>query len=223
LWFPYFLEAALTPVANIPWDRKRRIIRFFLSPVLFHAFRLFIGGLFLYAGATKLADTAGFSEAIAAYRLLPDPLVPCAAMGLPMVEVVVGIGTLFSRRWAILGTLGMMILFLGVLGYGVASGLNIDCGCFSAPGAAKSQSAEAVPLLEIPSMNATGSESTVVLVEPDPAGSPPEEICSQKNAGPSKLRWAFFRDILLFLGVLYLVAWPDLRKKYLPEEKQCRV
>ena len=67
------------------------IARFFLSPWLFFALRLFFGALFLYSGGMKLADTAGFSQTISAYRLLPDPLVPCAAMGLPAVEVVVGI------------------------------------------------------------------------------------------------------------------------------------
>ncbi len=207
----------MTSIANIPRNRERRLVRFLLSPLLYHGYRLFIGGLFLYAGATKLADIAGFSEAIAAYRLLPDPLVPCAAMGLPAVEVAASLGVLLNRRWAILGILGMMILFLGVLGYGVAIGLNIDCGCFSAPGAAQSQPAETVPLLEIPSTDATGSENTVILVEPDSSGSPPEEICSEQSAGPSRLRQALYRDILLFLGVLYLVAWPDLRKRYFPE------
>ena len=175
---------------------------------------MFIGGLFLYAGATKLADTTGFSEAIAAYRFLPDPLVPCAAMGLPAVEVLAGLGTLLNRRWAILGTMAMMILFLGVLSYGVALGLDIDCGCFSPAKTDVEEPSEAVPLLDLPPEDGSGSGNTFVLIEPDPSAPADEGTCSEENRDPWKLRWALIRDIFLFLGVLYLVAWPDLRKRY---------
>jgi len=201
------------------WITKRRFERFLLSPLLYHGYRLFIGGLFLYAGAIKLSDTAGFSETIAAYRLLSDPLVPCAALGLPAFEVVAGFGALLNRRWAILSILAMMVLFLGILGYGVATGLNIDCGCFSASKTALSEPSEIIPLLDIPSTSGSGLDSTVILIEPDPDAPADEEVCSEESAGSSSLRWAFFRDILLFLGALYLVAWPDLRRRYYYGEK----
>lgn len=193
---------------------QSRIGRLFLSPIVYHGYRLFIGGLFLYAGATKLADTAGFSQAIAAYRILPDPLVPCAAMGLPALEVVAGLGTLLNRRWAILGTTAMMILFLGVLSYGVAVGLDIDCGCFSPAETTVKEPSEAPPLLDLPPEEGSGPDSTVVLIESDPSVPTDEGTCSEENRDPWKLRWALIRDILLFLGILYLVAWPDLRKRY---------
>ena len=44
-----------------------------------------------------------------------------------------------------------------------------------------------------------------------------DETCTEESEGPSRLRAAFFRDFLIFLGVLYLVAWPDLRKRYSPK------
>jgi hypothetical protein len=184
-----------------------------LSPLLYHGFRLFIGGLFLYAGATKLADTAGFGEAIAAYRILPDPLVPCAALGLPVFEVIASLGALLNRRWGILGITAMMILFLGVLSYGVAMGLDIDCGCFSPGKNAVEKPAEPPPLLEISPEDGSGFDSTVVLIDPEPAANADEGICSEENRDPWKLRWALIRDFFLFLGVLYLVFWQDLRKR----------
>ena len=107
-------------------DHRSSLLRILLSPWIYHGFRLFIGGLFLYTGVTKLADVAGFSESIAAYGILPAFLLPCAAFGLPIVEVVTGFGTLINKRWALLGILAMMIMFTGVLGYGVAVGLEID-------------------------------------------------------------------------------------------------
>ena len=136
-----------------------------MSPLLYHGYRLFIGGLFLYAGATKLADTAGFSQVIAAYRILPDPLVPCAALGLPAFELVAGAGTLLNRRWAILGVLGMMVLFLGVLGYGVAMGLDIDCGCFSASESIAGEATGTVPLLDLPGQESSGLDGDHARIE----------------------------------------------------------
>jgi hypothetical protein len=133
-------------------------------------------------------------------------------MGLPAVEVVVGLGTLLNRRWAILGMLGLMILFLGVLSYGVSIGLDIDCGCFSADEA----TAETAPPLPIPDLDLPGegvSGGTIVAIEPAPGTEEGEEVCSGDGGDPTRLRHALIRDFFLFLGVLYLVAWPDLRKR----------
>jgi uncharacterized membrane protein YphA (DoxX/SURF4 family) len=190
-----------------------RPVRYLLSPWLYHGYRLFIGGLFLYAGATKLADSVGFAEAIAAYKILPDPLVPCAALGLPLVEVGAGMGTLLNRRWAILGIMAMMLLFLGVLGYGAAVGLDIDCGCFGPEKSAPAQRIDTVPLLDLSGDGQEILDGPIVLIEPDPARATEDGTCSEESQGPSRLRSALYRDIFMFLGVLYLVAWPDLRRR----------
>ena len=196
-----------------PQSKSARVL---LSPILYHGYRIFVACLFLYAGATKLADTAGFAESIAAYRILPDPLVPCAAMGLPAAEVLAGFGALLNRRWGILGITGMMVLFLGVLSYGVATGLNIDCGCFDTQAKpAAAEPVQPVPLLSIPGVDDGGGASTVVQIEPVPGpGTGDDGTCSEDNSGSSSLEIALIRDILLFLGVLYLLGWPDLRRKY---------
>jgi len=187
--------------------------RIFLSPILFTALRLVFGGLFLYAGAMKLADTAGFSQTISAYRLLPDPLVPCAAMGLPAVEVVVGMGTLLNRRWAMLGMLGLMIIFLGVLTYGVAIGLDIDCGCLSAPDPAAGMEKPLSPPVDPGFSGGEELDDTFVLIDPVQEGDNEENTCSGDGGDPTRLRHALLRDIFLLFGVLYIVAWPDLRKR----------
>ncbi|MDF1537152.1 MAG: DoxX family membrane protein [bacterium] len=201
--------------------------RFLLSPVVYHAVRLFMGGLFIYSGVPKLADIAGFGASVAAYGILPAFFIPCAAVGLPAMEVAAGLGTLLNRRWAILGLLAMMILFLGVVGYGVATGLEIDCGCFStetgkkAETAPKDGQAEDRLILEIPDQEAVGLfDDTEVFVGPvQPAGD--EETCSEEEAAAAgtSLRQALVRDVYLFLGALYLVAWPDLRRRYRRPER----
>ncbi|MCJ7499472.1 DoxX family protein [bacterium] len=192
---------------------KNSLPRFLLTPWIFHSFRLFVGGLFLYTGATKLADVAGFSQSIAAYGILPAVLLPCAAIGLPAIEVVAGFGTLLNKRWAILGILAMMVMFTGVLGYGVAVGLEIDCGCFSPAKTALAEKAERTFVLDIPEQESSLFEEPVVLLEPVQEGSV-EETCSEPEEAPPSLRSALIRDIFLLFGVIYLVAWPDLRRRY---------
>ncbi len=54
------------------------------------------------------------------------------AIGLPLVEVVAGIGLLFQVRGSLAGITALMILFIAVLGYGILGDLDVDCGCFGA-------------------------------------------------------------------------------------------
>ena len=192
---------------------KNSLPRFLLTPWIFHSFRLFVGGLFLYTGATKLADVAGFSQSIAAYGILPAVLLPCAAVGLPALEVATGFGTLLNKRWAILGILAMMVMFTGVLGYGVAVGLEIDCGCFSTAETALAEKSAPAGFLDIPEQGSSLFDEPVVLIEPiqEDAG---EETCSEPEEAPPSLKSALIRDIFLLFGVIYLVAWPDLRRWY---------
>jgi hypothetical protein len=195
-------------------DNSFRIPRILLSPWIYHGFRIFIGGLFLYTGAVKLADVAGFSESIAAYGILPAFLLPCVALGLPVVEVVAGFGTLLNKRGALLGILAMMILFTGVLGYGAATGLEIDCGCFSTDNKAAAQKPEPESVLDIPGDDGSQFDDNILVIEPIQEDEP-EETCAEGEETVTKTLWPeFIRDIFLLLGVVYLVAWPDLRRKW---------
>ncbi len=199
---------------KMTYGYNRKLPAWLLAPWIYHGLRLFIGGLFLYTGATKLADTTGFGQAIAAYGILPAILVPCAAVGIAAAEVLAGFGTLLNRRWAILGILAMTILFTGVLGYGVAAGLEIDCGCFSTEKNASAQKSEPDSILEIPVGEVNPSGENVILIEPVQVDPIAEETCAEGETESKTLWPAFIRDIVLLLGVVYLVAWPDLRRKW---------
>ena len=101
------------------------------------AVRVVLGGIFIYAGTMKLQDPKAFARSISQYDLVPESLLPVIAIGLPGLEVIAGIGLI----WAFPGSLGvissLLMLFVGVLWYGILKDLDVDCGCFSAEELAK--------------------------------------------------------------------------------------
>ncbi len=88
--------------------------------------------LFIFAGALKLKDPRAFAQAIGQYGLVPDGIIPVLALGLPVVEVLAGLGLLVNLRYSLGAILLMLLLFIGVLGYAIIAELDIDCGCFTA-------------------------------------------------------------------------------------------
>jgi len=94
--------------------------------------RMCIGLVFVYAGIMKLADPDSFADIIAGYGLVPRSLLVPAAIGLPALEVVAGIGLIFDTRGSLSTILGLLFMFVFVLWFGILKDLDIDCGCFSA-------------------------------------------------------------------------------------------
>jgi hypothetical protein len=96
--------------------------------------RLLVGGVFLYAAATKLPDMAGFAVDVANFRLLPPGLVPFAAAAVVGLELLVG-ALLLAGVWvgpaATLAT-ALLALFIGGLAQALLRGIDLDCGCFGA-------------------------------------------------------------------------------------------
>jgi uncharacterized membrane protein YphA (DoxX/SURF4 family) len=96
------------------------------------AARVFLGTVFLVAGAEKLGALKTFGKAIAAYDMFPEPLANIAALLFVWAEIVVGI-LLFAGaavRGSSLVTSGMLVIFLIAILTAMARGLDIDCGCF---------------------------------------------------------------------------------------------
>lgn len=103
--------------------------------------RIALGLLFVWAGATKLLAPRDFAAAISRFDLVPEPALPAIAIGLPLIELVAGLGAVTGRRGALLAILAMLALFLTVLGSAFLSGIDVDCGCF---GPAEGESLDAV-------------------------------------------------------------------------------
>jgi uncharacterized membrane protein len=97
---------------------------------LYRLCRWTLGGIFIYAGSTKLLEPEIFAVLIEAYGIVPDGLLMPVAIGLPFLEVNAGFGLLFDIRGSLALTTGLLVLFIAVLGYGIWMGLDVDCGCF---------------------------------------------------------------------------------------------
>jgi hypothetical protein len=96
--------------------------------------RVSIAGLFLYAGALKLADPNSFAQDLLHYRVVPEPLAGLLAVGLPVLEVVLGLGLLtraYMNGAALLAGAALAV-FAAAMAQAKVRGINLDCGCFGA-------------------------------------------------------------------------------------------
>ncbi len=106
-------------------------------------FRVVFGAVFVYAGAMKMADAAGFAATIFNYQILPAKMVYGAAMVIPAVEVACGLSlwvNSLARASAVVLNL-MTVVFMGALGWAMARGLDVDCGCFGGGGSTNAKEA----------------------------------------------------------------------------------
>lgn len=102
------------------------------SPWPYRIARVVLACIFLYGGVIKLFDPKAFAATISTYDLVPEILLPVVAIGLPVIETVAGAALLFDRPWGLHVISGLLLLFVAVLGYGIFSELQVDCGCFGA-------------------------------------------------------------------------------------------
>lgn len=91
--------------------------------------RLLLGGFFLLSGGTKSLSPALFVQQIDAFGLVWPPLQPLVAWGLILLELVAGGAVLMGSRRGLWLMMALLLLFIAVLGYGVAIDLDIACGC----------------------------------------------------------------------------------------------
>ena len=100
-----------------------------MSGWIYNLTRWILGGVFIYAGSTKLLEPKTFAVLIQAYGI-PDSLLMPLAIALPALELAAGIGLLFDIEGSLLVIAGLLGLFIAILGYGIWIGLDVDCGCF---------------------------------------------------------------------------------------------
>ena len=110
-----------------------------------------LGGVWLYAGATKIGNLEANLVSVESYQLpFPSWLITFVGYAMPPVELALGallIIGLFTRLAAIATVLGMAVFIAGI-SWAWANGLNINCGCFS-PGGELPVSEEPTYLLDI--------------------------------------------------------------------------
>ena len=98
-----------------------------------------LGAVFVAAAIPKIADPPAFAHMIYNYRLTPGSLVNGLALVMPWIELVVGLLLILGvwRREAALLAAVLLFVFLGAIGWNLARGHAVDCGCFDVRSAGK--------------------------------------------------------------------------------------
>ena len=100
--------------------------------------RLVLGALFAWAAVGKLADPSSFARSIANYRIVSAEMTAAFASIIPVVELVITLALLAGvwTRGAATGAALLLAGFTVAMAQAMARGINLDCGCFGAAGAA---------------------------------------------------------------------------------------
>jgi len=99
---------------------------------VYHGSRLALAAVFIYAGATKAQDIAGFAGQIANYKIFPYAWNFLVASILPYLELLCGMLLLLNKRVrpAVLVLFVLNLIFILALTSAIIRGFAIDCGCF---------------------------------------------------------------------------------------------
>lgn len=110
-------------------DKMKAIVT---HPYTALALRLYIAGLFIYAGMTKINYTAEFAETIASYRMVPYWGVNALAVILPWIELICGVLLIcgIRVRSTIVITGALLLVFTVGIVINLIWKAPIDCGCF---------------------------------------------------------------------------------------------
>lgn len=75
------------------------------------------------------------------YRLLPGSLVNAAALVMPWVELFAGLALILGvwRREAAILVGIMVLVFIAAIGFNLARGHAVDCGCFNVKSAGRTR------------------------------------------------------------------------------------
>ncbi len=100
--------------------------------ILTWACRLFLGGILIYAGTTKIANPLQFAAAVEGYQILTSNGVIWVVKILPWMEIVLGILLIIGiqvRYTA--GLIGLLLaFFITVMLVTYLRGIETDCGCY---------------------------------------------------------------------------------------------
>lgn len=100
--------------------------------VILLLFRLIVGGVFIWAAVTKIADPLTFAQNIKNYQVVGQTLSFLTAIILPYVELVAGLFLIigiFPRSSALLIS-SLLLFFIILVVVTMLRGIDVDCGCF---------------------------------------------------------------------------------------------
>ena len=112
--------------------RWARITALLTHPYTALLLRIYMAGLFVYAGMVKINYTAEFAETIASYRMVPYWAVNAMAIVMPWIELISGIllicGIRVRSALVVIGSL--LVMFTVGIAVNLIWQAPIDCGCF---------------------------------------------------------------------------------------------
>ena len=101
-------------------------------PLFLLAVRLGLAAVFLSAAIPKILEPDLFASSIYNYQMMPVWGINVMAIGLPWLELVVGVFIglgLWTRASALIVSV-LMVVFVIAFASATSRGLNISCGCF---------------------------------------------------------------------------------------------
>lgn len=111
------------------------------SPWLTVRVQIGLGAIFVVAAIPKIADPPSFAHMIYNYRLVPGFAINALALVMPWVEILTGLALILGawpRESA--GLAGLLLLvFIAAIGFNLARGHAVDCGCFDLHSAGRSR------------------------------------------------------------------------------------
>jgi putative oxidoreductase len=96
------------------------------------AFRLYLGGVFVYASVYKIGYAAEFAETIASYQIVPALGVNAVALALPWLELICGAMLVAGVRVRTVSAIlaALLVVFCLAVTVNLLRETPIDCGCF---------------------------------------------------------------------------------------------
>lgn len=113
--------------------QKKSWVAYLQHPIIFLLIRLLVGGVFVLFGFAKaIAPIEEFASVIKTYDMLPEAIVPAAAIIFIVTEIVFGVFFIvgvFTNRSA-QGIFLLLIAFMIALSQAMLRGIELtDCGC----------------------------------------------------------------------------------------------
>lgn len=93
--------------------------------------RIILGGYFIFYALPKLKDPRLFALNIGDYQLVSDPIPTMMSVGLPWLELLVGVAVIVRRLYvgSLTVLVGMLAMFIVALISVLARNMDIECGC----------------------------------------------------------------------------------------------
>lgn len=107
-----------------------------IDPLIVLILSASIGLLYFMAARHKMAEPTRFKATLAAYQVLPAPLVPAVARGIPYLEMAIVFLILIpaTREPAALTAGALFLIYAAAMAVNLGRGrTDIDCGCGGQP------------------------------------------------------------------------------------------